>query len=135
MSAALAAHVAVDESLMALFTTPNKFPRRADYERVGREVAEAAELFEAYAPTTRAGIEAFAREMGVDFYPAGRGIGHQIMAEEGFVLPGTLVVGSDSHSNLYGGLGALDDWEGIRDVGPVALDPDRFHVGRNWRCI
>lgn len=47
MSAALAAHVAVDESLMALFTTPNKFPRRADYERVGREVAEAADLFEA----------------------------------------------------------------------------------------
>ena len=52
-------------------------------------------------------IEAFAREMGVDFYPAGRGIGHQIMCEEGYVWPGTMVVASDSHSNMYGGLGCL----------------------------
>jgi homoaconitate hydratase len=52
-------------------------------------------------------IEAFAREQGVRFHPAGRGIGHQVMCEEGFVLPGTLVVASDSHSNLYGGLAAL----------------------------
>ena len=52
-------------------------------------------------------IEAFAKEQGVSFFPAGRGIGHQVMVEEGFVLPGTLVVGSDSHSNLYGALGAL----------------------------
>ena len=54
-----------------------------------------------------ASIEAFAKENGVDFYPAGRGIGHQIMAEEGYAWPGALVVASDSHSNLYGGLGAL----------------------------
>ncbi len=54
-----------------------------------------------------AGIEAFARDMGVDFYPAGRGIGHQIMCEEGYAWPGTMVVASDSHSNMYGGLGVL----------------------------
>ena len=54
-----------------------------------------------------AGIENFAIEMGVDFYPAGRGIGHQIMCEEGYAWPGTLVVASDSHSNMYGGLGCL----------------------------
>jgi len=54
-----------------------------------------------------AGIEAFAKEMGVDFYPAGRGIGHQIMCEEGYAWPGSMVVASDSHSNMYGGLGVL----------------------------
>jgi len=54
-----------------------------------------------------AAIEAFAAENGVAFFPAGSGIGHQIMAEEGFVLPGTMAVASDSHSNIYGGLGAL----------------------------
>ena len=54
-----------------------------------------------------AAIERFAAEQGIDFHPAGRGIGHQVMCEEGYVLPGTLVVASDSHSNLYGGLGAL----------------------------
>jgi homoaconitate hydratase len=52
-------------------------------------------------------IESFSREMGADFYPAGRGIGHQIMCEEGYAWPGTMVVASDSHSNMYGGLGCL----------------------------
>ena len=52
-------------------------------------------------------IEAFSNEMGADFYPAGRGIGHQVMCEEGYAWPGTMVVASDSHSNMYGGLGCL----------------------------
>lgn len=52
-------------------------------------------------------IEAFAREQGVDFYPAGTGISHQVMVEQGYVTPGAMVVGSDSHSNLYGALCAL----------------------------
>lgn len=52
-------------------------------------------------------IEQFSKSMGADFYPAGRGIGHQIMCEEGYAFPGTLVVASDSHSNMYGGVGCL----------------------------
>ncbi|KAL8403733.1 hypothetical protein RB594_008838 [Gaeumannomyces avenae] len=52
-------------------------------------------------------IEEFAKKHGVDFYPAGRGIGHQIMVEEGYAWPGTVTVASDSHSNMYGGVGCL----------------------------
>jgi len=52
-------------------------------------------------------IEAFAKDHGVDFYPAGSGIGHQIMVERGYVVPGSFVVASDSHSNMYGALGAI----------------------------
>src|SRR4029077_15548432 len=52
-------------------------------------------------------IEAFAKEHGVDFYPAGSGIGHQIMVERGYVVPGSFVVASASHSNMYGALGAV----------------------------
>lgn len=52
-------------------------------------------------------IESFAAEHGIDFYPAGAGIGHQIMIERGYVVPGSFVVASDSHSNMYGALGAL----------------------------
>ena len=52
-------------------------------------------------------IEAFARQHGIDFYPAGSGIGHQIMVEKGYVVPGSFVVASDSHSNMYGALGAV----------------------------
>ena len=52
-------------------------------------------------------IEAFAKEHGVDFYSAGSGIGHQLMIERGYVVPGSFVVASDSHSNMYGALGAV----------------------------
>lgn len=52
-------------------------------------------------------IEEFAKKQDVVFYPAGRGIGHQIMVEEGYAWPGTLAVASDSHSNMYGGIGCL----------------------------
>ncbi|MGH8101279.1 MAG: homoaconitase, partial [Chthoniobacterales bacterium] len=52
-------------------------------------------------------IEAFAAEHEIDFYPAGTGISHQVMVEQGYVVPGALVVASDSHSNLYGAIAAL----------------------------
>ncbi len=52
-------------------------------------------------------IRTFAREHGLDFHPAGTGIGHQIIIERGYALPGTLVVASDSHANTYGAVGAL----------------------------
>ncbi|KAJ8104667.1 hypothetical protein ONZ43_g7743 [Nemania bipapillata] len=52
-------------------------------------------------------IEDFARTHGVVFYPPGHGIGHQVMVEEGYAWPGTMTVASDSHSPMYGGIGAL----------------------------
>ncbi|TFK49527.1 homoaconitase [Heliocybe sulcata] len=52
-------------------------------------------------------IEGFARQHGIDFYPAGRGIGHQVLVEEGYAFPHTLTVASDSHSNMYGGVGCV----------------------------
>lgn len=52
-------------------------------------------------------IGKFAADHGIDFYPAGTGISHQVMVEQGYAIPGSLVVGSDSHSNMYGGVGAL----------------------------
>ena len=50
-------------------------------------------------------IEAFAEKHSIDHFPPGRGIGHQIMVEEGYAWPGTMCVASDSHSNHYGGVG------------------------------
>src|SRR5258708_25277390 len=63
--------------------------------------------------------EAFAKEHGVDFYPAGSGIGHQIMVERGYVVPGSFVVASDSHSNMYGALGAVGTPIGRTDAAAV----------------
>lgn len=52
-------------------------------------------------------IEQFAHTHGIDFYPAGRGIGHQVLVEEGYAFPHCLTVASDSHSNMYGGVGCV----------------------------
>ncbi|MFQ6677668.1 MAG: homoaconitase [Fidelibacterota bacterium] len=72
------------------------------------------------------GIEVFAKKMGVDFYPAGRGIGHQIMCEEGYAFPGTMAVASDSHANMYGGLGCLGTPVVRTDAAAI------WATGRTW---
>ncbi|HVN10958.1 MAG TPA: hypothetical protein VMT69_02610, partial [Kineosporiaceae bacterium] len=45
LSIALAAQVALDEALLAVAMTPSRFPLRADYHRVSRELADARALF------------------------------------------------------------------------------------------
>ncbi len=60
------------------------------------------------------------------FYDAGEGVCHQIMVEDGYCEPGTVIVGSDSHSNSYGAVGAFGAGMGATDVA-VALA-----LGRTW---
>ncbi len=71
-------------------------------------------------------IQTFAKEMGADFYPAGRGIGHQIMCEEGYAWPASMLVASDSHSNMYGGLGCLGTPVVRTDAAAI------WATGRTW---
>ncbi|KAK3075547.1 mitochondrial Homoaconitase [Teratosphaeriaceae sp. CCFEE 6253] len=71
-------------------------------------------------------IEDFAKSQGVDFYPAGRGIGHQIMVEEGYAWPGTMAVASDSHSNMYGGVACLGTPVVRTDAASI------WATGRTW---
>jgi homoaconitate hydratase len=52
-------------------------------------------------------IKEFANKFNIEYYAPKSGIGHQVMCEQGFVTPGSLVVASDSHSNMYGALGCL----------------------------
>ncbi|PHH78987.1 hypothetical protein CDD82_2730 [Ophiocordyceps australis] len=71
-------------------------------------------------------IEQFAATHGVDFFPAGRGIGHQIMVEEGYAWPGTVTVASDSHSNMYAGLACLGTPVVRTDAASI------WATGRTW---
>ncbi|KAI9367757.1 mitochondrial Homoaconitase [Aspergillus egyptiacus] len=71
-------------------------------------------------------IEEFAGKYGVDFYPAGRGIGHQIMIEEGYAWPGSMTVASDSHSNSYGAMGSLGTPMVRTDAASI------WATGRTW---
>lgn len=51
---------------------------------------------------------AFVREQGITaFYDIGEGICHQVLPEQGHALPGTLIVGSDSHTPSHGAFGAF----------------------------
>jgi 3-isopropylmalate/(R)-2-methylmalate dehydratase large subunit len=42
-----------------------------------------------------------------NFYDVGEGICHQVMPEKGHALPGSLIVGSDSHTPTHGAFGAF----------------------------
>ena len=60
----------------------------------------------------------FAQEMGVTHYYEGGdcGVEHALLPEQGLVKPGDLVIGADSHTCTYGGLGAFATGLGSTDV-------------------
>jgi len=62
-------------------------------------------------------LREFAAEYGAQQYNVGDGICHQVLVEEGFVRPGDLVVGADSHTTTFGGLGAFGTGVGSTDLG------------------
>jgi 3-isopropylmalate/(R)-2-methylmalate dehydratase large subunit len=53
------------------------------------------------------------------FYDVGSGICHMLMMEQGHVIPGELIVGTDSHSTSYGALGALGTGIGATEMAAV----------------
>ena len=65
------------------------------------------------APTTRhalnhAEIREWVAQQGIQhFFEVGRGICHQVISEEALILPGEVILGSDSHSSHFGWLGAF----------------------------
>jgi len=53
-------------------------------------------------------IRRFVEKQGIThFYDVGCGICHQVLPEMGLVLPGTVVLGSDSHTTTHGAFGAF----------------------------
>ena len=63
-------------------------------------------------------LREFARAQGfAGFFEGGSGISHQVMLEEGYVLPGTLVVANDSHTPSGGAAGALAVGTGETEIG------------------
>jgi 3-isopropylmalate/(R)-2-methylmalate dehydratase large subunit len=72
-------------------------------------------------------LRSFAKEQGIRFYDVGRGgICHQVMPEKGHVLPGTVMVGADSHTCTYGAFGAFATGIGSTEAAAV------FATGKIW---
>jgi 3-isopropylmalate/(R)-2-methylmalate dehydratase large subunit len=70
---------------------------------------------------------AFVHAQGIShFFDVGRGICHQVLSEEGLVLPGTLILGADSHTTHYGWLGAFAAGVGRSEVAVL------WATGRLW---
>ena len=62
-------------------------------------------------------LKRWADEQGVVFYGQGRGgIEHQVLVEDGWVVPGSVVAGGDSHTCTHGALGAFGTGLGSTDV-------------------
>jgi len=65
-------------------------------------------------------IRNFVEEQKIsNFFDINHGICHQIFTEQGFAMPGKLIVGSDSHTTTYGALGALSAGIGRSEVAAI----------------
>jgi 3-isopropylmalate/(R)-2-methylmalate dehydratase large subunit len=72
----------------------------------------------------------FAQDQKIRIYDVGKGgICHQVMPEKGHVLPGTVIVGADSHTCTYGAFGAFATGIGSTEAAAV------FATGKIWLKI
>lgn len=72
-------------------------------------------------------LRQFAKEQKIRIYDVGRGgICHQVMPEKGHVLPGTVILGADSHTCTYGAFGAFATGIGSTEAAAV------FATGKIW---
>ena len=71
--------------------------------------------------TTHKAIREFVSRQGIrHFYDVGRGgICHQVLPENGHVLPGMVVVGTDSHTTTHGAFGAFATGIGATEMSGV----------------
>lgn len=76
------------------------------------------------AATLHRDIRDFAQEQGIAVLQ--EGICHQVMPERGFVTPGSIIIGADSHTCTYGALGAFATGMGSTDIGVA------YATGRTW---
>ena len=62
-------------------------------------------------------LQDWCEAQGVTFYGQGRGgIEHTLLCEEGWVVPGMVIAGGDSHTCTYGALGAFGTGLGSTDI-------------------
>ncbi len=65
-------------------------------------------------------IRTFVKDQGIThFFDINNGICHQVFVEQGFAMPGKLIVGSDSHTTTYGALGAFSAGIGRSEVAAI----------------
>ena len=80
--------------------------------QVPAESVKAAELHKT--------MRQFAKDQNLQIYDVGKGgICHQVMPDKGHVVPGTVIVGADSHTCTYGAFGAFATGIGSTEAAAV----------------
>ena len=81
-------------------------------------------------------MRGFAKEQGIRLYDVGEGVCHQLMPEQGYVRPGYVIGGADSHTCTYGALGAFSTGLGSSDVAAIFLSGKLwFRVPETMRFV
>ena len=130
-----------------LMATDGSMPMTIDYfERMGGdEIANPERIVVAldhYSPapnrqtaTLHDQIRAFSAPRNITVYNVGDGIGHQLALETGRALPGSLIIGADSHTVTCGGLNAFATGVGSSDLAAAMISgeiwlrvPETIHV-------
>lgn len=60
-------------------------------------------------------MEEFARDQGIKCYKEGDGIEHVVLIEDGYIVPGKIILGTDSHTDTNGALNTLSLGIGTTD--------------------
>lgn len=72
-------------------------------------------------------VREFVKEQGIkNFYDCGIGICHQVLPEYGHVVPGKIILGSDSHTTTHGAFGAAGIAIGRTEAASV------WAIGETW---
>src|SRR3954463_4991002 len=75
-------------------------------------------------------LKEWSKRFGVTFYDQGRGgIEHAVLVEDGWVRPGAVIAGGDSHTCTHGALGAFGTGLGSTDIAAGLAD------GRFWQVV
>jgi len=82
-------------------------------------------------------IREFVKKQAIkNFYDINTGICHQVLPEKGHVKPGTVVVGSDSHSTSYGAFGAFGTGIGRSEMAVImATGKIWFRVPETYKIV
>lgn len=68
----------------------------------------------------------FARENGIKVFDINSGIGTHLLIDEGYVVPGSTAVSTDSHANILGAAGAFGQGMGDMDIAAA------WNKGKVW---
>ncbi|MGL4669076.1 MAG: homoaconitase large subunit [Methanobacteriaceae archaeon] len=90
-------------------TVPANTINSAEFQKVTREFAKKQNLS--------------------NVYNHGEGICHQVLPEKGFISPGNIIVGADSHTCTYGAFGAFSTGVGATDMAVI------YATGKTWFMV